>query len=720
MNLNALWITTPRDYGDVCPMFFKDFKVTKKISKAILKTTAVGVYNAYINGKRVSEYVLAPGFTSGWYRIQLQEYDVTDMLEKENCLEINVAKGWWRSRYSYVPEICKRPAGLVAELEIIFDDSTSQIIISDESWKVRESKIRFSDIFDGEIYDATFVASKPENAVVYDGPGISVIPQEGEEIREKERISAIKIIKTPKGETVVDFGQNLTGYVEVTAESSDQEIIKFTHGEVLDSDGNFYNDNYRSAKPEYTCICKKGEYSYKPFATFYGFRYIKLESFPGGIDSAKAENFTAIAVYSNMKRTGNISCSDPLLNRFFKNVLWGQKGNFLDIPTDCPQRDERRGWTADAQVFSKAASYNFDTEKFFKKWLRDMHLEQLECGYVPGIVPTCDRRIEYTPSAGWADACTIIPWTLYMFYGNESILSEHFDMMAKWVDYIGTITDEQYLWRDDKKHYGDWLALDAPEGSYKGLSRDDFIATAFYAHSTELVIKAGKVIGKDVSKYETLYSNIVRKFRETFTDYRTQTECVLAAHFGLAPDPQAAVDLLATKIKECGNHFTTGFLGTAYLLHVLSDYGYTDMAYMLLTRREYPSWLYSVTKGATTVWEHWDGIKTDGSFWSADMNSFNHYAYGAVVDWIYGVAAGIKPVCEFAGFKKVKICPEPNSCLEWLEASFETRYGTVRSGWYKQDSLWRIEIETPVEAQIKIGKDEKEVSAGKYTFFTQI
>lgn len=719
--INANWITTSKDYGDICPCFCKNFKIDKTVQNAVLKVTCAGVYVAELNGKRIGNFVLAPGYTSGWFRVQFQEYDVKTLLREENTLKITVAKGWWRSRFSHIPEICEQRVGVIGELKITFKDGRDFTVSTDESWSVIESPIRFSDIYDGEIYDATLgEPSYVDRAVVYDGPNVDIIPQEGEIICEHERFEVARIIKTPKGETVIDFGQNITGYVEIKVEAEKGEVVKFTHGEVLDRDGNFYNRNYRTAKPDYMCICDRGERSYKAQATFYGFRYIRIDDFPGGIDAVNKENFTAVAVYSDIKRTGYFNCSDEKLNRFYENVLWGQRDNFLDIPTDCPQRDERLGWTGDAQIFIKTAAYNYDVEKFFIKWLRDLQLEQNENGHIFYICPTCEKLPHKDGAcAGWSDAATICPSTIYNFYANREVLEEHFDMMCKWVDYIALITTTEYLWTGCN-HYGDWLGIDAPQGSYKGASRVDFIASAYYAYSTALTVKAGRRLGREVGKYERLYENIVKKFRETYTEFLTQTECVLALHFGLAEEPASAAKLLADKIIKCGGHFETGFIGTAYLLHALSDNGYTELAYDLMLRSEYPSWLYSVEHGATTVWEHWDSVMEDGSFWSDDMNSFNHYAYGAAVDWLYSVAAGIKPADGGAGFERVRIEPKPSKRLDWMNASFESRQGKISSAWRKQDGIWRFEIETPVEAEIVIDGVTRNVEAGSYVFFSEI
>ncbi|MBE5893529.1 MAG: alfa-L-rhamnosidase [Lachnospiraceae bacterium] len=723
MNRNAKWIKPAADMGDAAPTFSKTFHVQGTIEKATLLITALGVYDAYLNGSRVGKFILAPGWTMYHKRLQYQEYDVTSLLSSENHLEVTVGKGWYHGRIParFAPEyknpLLESPCGIIAQLEIVYAGGRTETIYSDESWQFRESQVRFSDIYDGEITDATFRPDYEGKVRIFEGPYETLIPQQGEEIREQELITAARIFQTPKGETILDFGQNLTGYVVTTVTAASGEVIDLSFAEVLDTDGNFYTENYRSSKSRYHYICTDGMQTYKPRFTFWGFRYVRINAFPGGIEKACTDNFTAIVVHSDMKRTGYLSCSDPLLNRLFHNIIWGQKDNFLDVPTDCPQRDERLGWTGDAQVFIRTACLNYDCEKFFTKWLADMSAEQHEDGCVGHIIPGSANS--HNASAAWGDAAAICPWEIYMAYGNPAILEQQFESMCKWVDYITLHTTTPGLWTGGT-HFGDWLGLDAPSGSYKGSSRDDFIASAFYARSTELVINAGKVLGKDVTTYEELYANIIHAFRETFPVYTTQTECTLAVHFRLADDLQKAADQLANMVEEAGVQLRTGFVGTPYLLHALSDYGHADLAYSLLLRREYPSWLYPVTKDATTIWEHWDGIMENGDFWSPDMNSFNHYAYGAVADWVYSNAAGIKPMEEAPGYAKAVIAPIPDARLDWLKATLETRHGLICSEWRRQGDLWRYDIITPVESDVIIAGRTHHVDAGKYCFYAKL
>ncbi len=712
------WIQPENHWGDICPTYRKRFSVRKEaLKEAHLEVTALGVYQIRLNGKRITDMVLMPGWTTYQKRLQVQTYDITEQLSDENCLEITVGKGWYRSP---VPgwlsdEDRARRDGLPPALfcTISLEDKSHQMIKleADSTWEVLKSPILFSEIYDGETYDARLEGSKETEAVIaYEYEGGELIPQQGEWIREQERIQAARVFTDANGLRIVDFGQEVTGYVEFQVNAKDGDMVEISHGEILDREGNFYNENYRAAKSKITYICKEGNQIWHPQMTFFGFRYLRLDHFPG---EARPEQFIAIAVYSDMKRTGFIESGHSLLNQLVSNVFWGQRGNFLDVPTDCPQRDERLGWTGDAQAFIKTAAYNYDVQRFFTKWLADLSLEQKEDGSIPYVIPA---NAINSGSAAWDDAVTICPWQLYMTYGDVDILRNQFQAMIKYIEYITNSTTTKYLWTGGT-HFGDWLGLDAKEGSYEGSSRKDLIASAFYAHSTELVIKTGEVLGEEVSRYKNLLENIRKTFQKTYPTYNTQTEYVLAIHFGLANNPAQSAKELVSIIHKAGDKLQTGFVGTPYLLHVLSRFGESRLAYKLLLRTKYPSWLYPVTKGATTIWEHWDGIKEDGSLWSADMNSFNHYAYGTVLDWIYEVAAGIQPLEEEPGFQKLRLEPHPSKELGWLQVRFESRCGTIYSSWKYVGDQVRYEIATPCETVLVIDGVEKLIEAGRYVFF---
>lgn len=707
--MRAKWIQTEiADGRDGVVLYEKAFNCEKKAVKARLYITACGVYCAFVNGVRVSE-PMAPGFDCYPFRMPYFVYDITDSVSENNVIAVSVARGWYGWLRDKKSSVNSEKRSMKAAVAVIFDDGTEQVFATDNSWTARRWNCVSSDIYDGEFYDASRERKNPqpvtETALEEDG---RLILSDGERICEHERLTPVRSFVTPKGEYVIDFGQNVTGYVEFSVTARAGETLEISHAEELDKNGDFYTDNYRSAKAKLTYICKDGTQSYKPLHTFYGFRYIRLDEKPDGTDE---KNFVAIAVYSDIKRTGYIETSDETLNKFCENVIWGQKDNFLDIPTDCPQRDERLGWTGDAQAFCRAANYNFDCEKFYARWLKMLRCEQKRYGHTPNIVP--DAKGWEGFSAAWADAATIIPWEVYRAYGNEKLLAENFPAMKRHVDSITESTATPFLWTGGDQ-LGDWLGLDAPAGSLKGSSDEDFIASAFYAYSTKLTVLAGKELGENVEEYERLYDGIREKFVETYPEPETQTECALALVFGLAADAKKTAARLADKIVSCGGHLETGFVGTPYLLHALSENGYTDLAYSLLLREEFPSWLYSVKRGATTVWEHWDGKDENGNFWSPEMNSFNHYAYGAVVDWIYGVAAGITPAKP--GYKKIKIAPAPTERLNSLRVRLYTRQGLVYVGWSREKGKTKYEILTPAQTEIVIDGQTYNVAAGKYEF----
>ncbi len=739
-----LWIHSPKDIGDQAVSFQKEIRWKKEPVRVEVKATAIGVYNLVINGRKVGKQVLTPGWTSYRHRVQVQTYDVTKLMCKGGLAEIEVGRGWavgtlGFTRTDHVYDEIVRAA---AKITAYYADGTSETVVTDSAWDCYTHPVLYTDIYNGEVWDGTHHPEYLGRAVVSEKT-YPTIPQVGEDIVPQERLKPVEVITTPKGEVVLDFGQNMTGWVELTVEGPKGGVIAFDHAEVLDKDGNFYNENYRSAKAYAKFILSGNEEVLAPHFTFYGFRYIRLLEYPyKKVDPAQ---FTAVVVHSDLKRTGDFHCGNALINQLYHNVIWGQKSNYLDIPTDCPQRDERLGWTGDAQVFCRTAAINYDVEKFFKKWLGDLALEQGEDGSVAGIVPygLLGRRTRI--SAAWGDAACICPWELYLAYGNKELLREHLPMMKKWVNYIHQTGSEELLWLDGF-HYGDWLGMDAGDGIYMGATPEDLIGTAFFAYSCSLVIKAGHALGEDVAEYEALYPRIVAKFRECYIEdgkptvkgdalknqYNaekhpvvnpdTQTARVLMLRFDLCTEedrPCIAKDLAEMVIAN-GTHLTTGFVGTPYLLHVLAENGYEKLAYDLLLQETFPSWLFSVKQGATTMWEHWDGIKEDGSFWSKNMNSYNHYAYGCVYDWIFGVAAGIKVKEEGVGYEKITLKPVPDERLGHLTASIETRRGKLLSHWeYRPDGklCYRFEIPEGCEAELTLPDGRRELlKAGVYQY----
>lgn len=698
-------------------VYLKNFRCAAKAEKAILKITALGAYEVKLNGERVGDFILAPGWTSYSNRLQVQSYDVTNLLKTENSLEVTVGQGWRAiaNKRDGSDFFGYRDTALISELTIVYADGTAESIVTDSSWTARESKLRYTNIYDGDIYDATFKAGSARHCICVDLKKDMLIPQEGEKIVEQERMPALQVIKTPAGETVIDFGQNMTGYVEFSIKGTPGAQATISHGETLDRDGNFYNANYRSARAQIKFTCDGEEHTYKSALTFFGFRYIRLENWP---DEVKKKNFTAIVVHSDIRRTGYFECSDETVNKLFKNIIWGQKSNFLDVPTDCPQRDERLGWTGDAQVFVRTASLNFDVERFFKKWLHDLAADQGRDGCVPHVIPNIFD--DMGGSSAWSDAAVICPWEIYRTYGDKKILEDQFDSMKAWIDWMRERSENGR--RSGGSHFGDWLGLDSPEGSYKGATPEDLIATAYYKYSTELFIKAAHALGRDVAEYENIPAEAAAAFRREYMENgrvknATQTGCVLALYFDITDDRAATATQLNELVKRAG-HLETGFVGTPYLLHALSDNGYAETAYDLLLRREYPSWLYPISKGATTVWEHWDGIKPDGTMWSTDMNSFNHYAYGAVADWMYGAAAGINSDPDRPGFEHIIFRPVTDRRLDFVKASIDTRRGTVASEWRHENGRIKYIFTVPEGccASAVIGGEKHEVGAGTHEF----
>ena len=667
------------------------------------------------------------------------------MLTGNDRVEIGVGVGW-AVGYIGLPTTNRYFAdctAVIACLTVSYSDGTVEQIVTDTDWSVTTSRVLYSELYHGETVDLTAPIQLIGNAVLAD-VNTKLIPQVGEWIVERERMAPIEILHTPNGETVIDFGQNMTGYVEFSIRAPKGSRIVIRHGEVLDRNGNFYNANYRDSKSENIYVCSGEQDVFKPTYSFQGFRYVLLVEYP--FDVVDEDGIRAVVVHSELKRTGRFACGNEKINQLYHNVIWGQKSNYLDVPTDCPQRDERLGWTGDAQIFCRTAAINFDVERFFAKWLGDMALEQTAKGAIQRVVPDCFQRSDTHISAAWGDAACIIPWEIYLAYGNEALLREHYPMMKKWVEYLHGVGPEEFLWLGGR-HFGDWLAMDGDPDGCHGATSTDLIGSAFYARSVELLIKAGECLGCDMSAYRVLYQNIRVAFRQYFmadglpkaelpyvydeAQYTsrsdrlrrgvTQTALTLILHFGLCEpfERERLAAKLVELIRQNGMRMTTGFVGTPYLLHALSENGYTEIAYELLMQERSPSWLYSVTHGATTMWEHWNGIREDGSFWSETMNSFNHYAYGAVFDWIFGVSCGIKTSENAAGYREVLIAPHPHKCLGFADASIDTRHGVISVHWYyKGDRVYyELEIPTGVTAHLTLPSGYTEtLSGGKYHF----
>ena len=694
--------------------FRKQFSATKKIASATVYITAHGMYEAQINGKRVGDAYLTPGWTSYNKRLQYQVYDVTGLLQNgANTIGVMVGNGWYRGYLAWAgnKDSYGKKTGLLMQLDINYTDGTTAKIISDQTWKSSTGSIRYTEIYHGETIDAreekagwltvNYNDANWPGVKVQNYPNDNLLATYNEPVKKHETFKPLKIFTTPKGEKVIDFGQNLVGWVIVKANGNAGDKITIRHAEVLDKNGNFYIDNLRAAKTTATYILAgKGEEAFEPHFTFYGFRYIKIE----GVNEIKPENFTAVALYSDMKPTGTFISSNALINQLQHNIQWGQKGNFLDVPTDCPQRDERLGWTGDAQAFSRTAAFNFGVNNFFAKWLRDVEADQRPSGKVPHVIPNVLQQ-EAGASAGWADAANIIPWNMYLAYGDKKILENQYSSMKNWVGYMEK-ESKNYLWNTGS-HFGDWLfyrPFDDNDGR-SAVTDKYMIAQCFFANSVQVMINAAKVLGKndDVAKYTGLLKNVKEAFVKEYLTPNgrlvssTQTAYVLALNFDMLPEDmrEQTVQKLVDNIKSYNNHLTTGFLGTPYLCHVLSRFGKTDLAFTLLMQESYPSWLYPVKMGATTIWERWNGIRPDSTFEPASMNSFNHYAYGAIGDWMYRVVAGLDTYDDAPGYKHIKIQPHIGGGLTNVSASLQTYYGKASSGWKVEGNKIIMDIEIP-------------------------
>lgn len=720
----AKWISPgfPDSVDQPSPMFRKEFSTTKKIKSAALFITAHGLYEAEINGQRVGNYYFTPGWTSYNKRLQYQEYDVTSLLQNgKNAMGVTLGDGWYRGHLAWGDNknIYGKDISLLLQLMITYSDGSNEKITSDESWKSSTGRILFSSIYDGETIDNRLQKNgwtKPGyNDASWSGVKIenftndNLVNTINEPATKHETFKPVKIITTPKGEKVIDFGQNLVGWLMMKVSGNAGDRIQIQHAEVLDKEGNFYTANLRAARATATYILYgQREEFFEPHFTYYGFRYIKVKGVRGELNPA---DFTAVAIYADMKPTGTFTTSDSLINQLQHNIVWGQKGNFLNVPTDCPQRDERLGWTGDAQVFSRTASFNMNVNNFFDKWMKDVAADQLPNGSVPFVIPNV-LGPGSAGSAGWSDVATIVPWNMYLAYGDKKILENQYASMKSWVEYIHHESHND-LWNTGFD-FGDWLFYrPADDNDGRSAVTDKYlIAQCFYAHSTQLLINAAKVLGRDDDV--KVYSDLLQKIKDAFLkEYvtpngrlvsGTQTAYVLALNFDMLPEDlrKQAAQRLVENIKSYDNHLTTGFLGTPYLCEVLTRFGYVSVAYKLLLQKTYPSWLYPVTMGATTIWERWDGEKPDSTFENPGMNSFNHYAYGAIGDWMYRKMVGIDTYEDEPGYKYIMIKPHPGGNFTFASAALDTYYGKVSNSWKIENDKFIMDVEIPANTTAAI------------------
>jgi alpha-L-rhamnosidase len=774
----ARWITYPWEENSTGanpgPRLRRDFKLDEEIESARLYISALGLYEAWINGQRVGDQLFTPGWTAYSQRVQYQVYDVTHLLRPGyNAIGVALGDGWYRGRLLWgdaaEPEQLPRNLwgdrlALLAELRVTYADGSVDTVASSRRWQAATGPIVYSDIYDGELYDATLEqpgwsqahgGSGWRRAKRFRGETPALVASYGPPVRAVEKLRAAALERRPDGSVVVDFGQNLVGWVRLRAAGQRGDRVRLRHGEVLNPDGSLYTANLRSAQAAVEYVLDGSQRHYEPNFTFQGFRYVEVTGYPGELI---AEDIEAVVIHSAMPRTGFFETSDPALNQLQSNIVWGQKGNFLDVPTDCPQRDERLGWTGDAQVFAPTASFNFDVAPFFRKWLVDLSLEQGDDGAVPNVVPNALAAgtlpgfdwqatllglagMTTEQSAGWGDAATILPGVLYQRYGDRRFLEDQYDSMRRYADFLAAgaaartwwwlkadnwLDDErrareQYLYRGAFT-FGDWLA---PGCDVTGCVSMTFVNTVFLGHSAALVAAAADELGRaeDEQRYRELSERVKAAFTAEYLSQGRLTEdtqgaMTLALAYDMLPrdSRQGVADRLAQLVADNDNRLATGFLATPHLLPVLSRYGHFDTAMALLQQRAYPSWLYTVEQGATTLWERWNSIEPGGGFGNEGMNSFNHYAYGSVGDWMYRTLGGIQPLSP--GYQLFRVAPQPGGDLDWVDASLETGYGRIRSAWEKTATGYRLKLQVPVNttAQVKLpGEKPVLLGSGRYT-----
>jgi alpha-L-rhamnosidase len=691
------------------PFLRKGFSLPAAPARARLYVTALGLYECSINGHRVGDDVFTPGWTDYNKRLHYQTYDVTEHLTAgQNALGAILGDGWWcghvewrgRQRWGQVPR-------LLAQLEVHCEDGSTHTILSDETWRCTFGPILESDILMGESYDARYELEGWSDADFDDGDwervklfedtGVPLLAQKGVTVKRQMEITPIKDpweigSGGQERRIIFDLGQNMVGWVRLKVKGKRGTTITLRHAEILDEKGQPYYANLRSAKCiDYYTLGGSGDYEvFEPRFTFHGFRYVELYFRGAGEDLASLleeitrDTVTGVVVHSDTPRTGSFSCSNSLLNQLQSNIEWGQRGNFLEVPTDCPQRDERLGWTGDAQIFIRTAAYNMDVAGFFTKWAEDVADSQGPGGEIPPVVPNTGV-ISGDGGPGWADACIICPWTIYLCYGDTAILDRHYGVMKRYMGFLESTARgfiRCYPGYEGWHGFGDWLNIDDP-------TPKDLIGTAFFAYAARLMARIAHLLGKpsDAGHYSTLFENIRDTFQRTYLTpvgdvaSRSQAAYILALFFDLVPaeaSERTAFELVEA-IRRRGGHLSAGFLGSPYLNHVLTAAGRHDVACQLLLQTGWPSWLYAVTQGATTIWERWDGWTHDKGFQSTGMNSFNHYAYGAIAEWLYRVVAGIN--AGRPGYKHVDLQPRPGGGLTHAKATYRSLHGTIESGW---------------------------------------
>lgn len=729
--------------GTASPMLRKAFRLAKPIRKARLHASALGTLELFVNGAPASGDVMAPGWTDTHKRIELVTYDVTSLLQNgDNVLAAQLGDGWYAGYLAWGGSRCfgGDHIGLLAQLEIEFEDGTRQTIASDKSWKLTlEGPVRFSDHYNGENYDARreipgwnapgFDDSKWTKPKVLPSPAALLVARPNAGIVRADVLVAKKRTSPAKGVYIFDLGQNMVGHQRLVLRGRRGGSVLIRFAEMLNPNGTMYTANYRAARStdRYTFRSSKPE-TYEPHFTFHGFRYIEVS---GDLAAApECGDVRGIVLHTDMERTGSFQCSDELANRLYSNLNWGQIGNYLDVPTDCPQRDERLGWTGDAEIFARTAAFNRDVAAFFTKWCNDLDDAQTPEGRYPDVAPDV---IGNGGNCAWGDAGVICPWTMYEMYGDLDILRKHFGNMAKWVDWWTSQTVKSGVITWNRWHYGDWLSVDCAMDEAGHVrceaapTPSDLIATAYYARSADIVAKAAKLLGKkaEAHKYAALRKKIEKNFCAEYVSPNgriagdAQTGYLLALGFDLVRNPKQVnmmVRRLVRLIEMRGNTLSTGFVGTPLLCPVLTRYGRTDVAYRLFHQTVYPSWNYPILEGdATTMWERWNSYTKSRGFGDVGMNSFNHYAYGAIGEWMYQTAAGIAPAAP--GFSKIRFAPVPGGKLDWAKGSLLTRHGKTAIEWKKTKDGLSVHLVVPPNTTAVLalpGRDEVSFVAGSY------
>jgi len=721
------------------PMLRREFTLRAGIRQARLYITALGVYEAQLNGRPVGDQVLAPGWTSYHHRLRYQTYDVTSLLhEGANAIGVLLGDGWFRGRLGFgggKANIYGDRLALLAQLEVSYTDGTRERIVSDGHWRAATGPLLANDLYDGETYDARLERAGWSEAGYddRDWTGVEELAWDkatlfaplGPPVRRTQLLSPQAIFRSPAGKTLVDFGQNLVGRVRLTVQGPAGQTIILRHAEVLEH-GELGTRPLRHAKATDRYILKgQGVETWEPRFTFHGFRYVEVSGWSGEL---QPEQLQAVVCHSDLERTGWFECSDPLLNRLHENVVWSMRGNFLDLPTDCPQRDERLGWTGDIQVFSPTATFLYDCAGFLASWLADLAVEQAEQG---GVVPFVVPNIlgPNPPAAAWGDAAVIVPWVLYQRFGDRQLLADQFDSMRAWVDRIDQIADETHLWERGFQ-FGDWLDPAAPPDNPGQARTPGFVvATAYFARSAELVGQAAAVLGREAEAAQ--YRALAQAVRAAFArEYVTpagrllsdsSTAYALALAFDLLPEAaqrQQAGQRLAALARANGYRVSTGFVGTPLICDALCSVGLVEVAYRLLISRDCPSWLYPVTMGATTIWERWDSMLPDGTINPGEMTSFNHYALGAVADWLHRTVGGLGAA--EPGYRKLAICPQPGGGLRYARVRHQTPYGEAACGWELGDRELTVSVRVPPNTTAAVtlpGREAEgvlEVGAGEH------